>query len=422
MDCIKKSILPNAVESEFAVNALEVVKIKFVSSVEEIESAEGYKPEFAYQHFGQNLVPVFSSETIFGYSGLSVILAYTSATMYIFPVISFEKTISSVRSDIKPDNICEKLRVQLPKWDMDAMVSSKEKFRIRLEEQTTFEPYGELLSKFVTNGKEMQVWKVVERSPSFDRYLARVQTLALWYIEAAQYTDNDDPRWCHYFVYESKRSLEGGRHLYFLAGYCSIYNFYCYPEHIRPRIAQIMLLAPYRREGNGAKFLQSIYNDLRTNKMVRDITVEDPADEFIYLRDYVDCLNCSKLQEFAPENLVNGFSDKMRDAAREKLKINAMQCRRVYEILRYMHTDIKDPSSLKAYRIDVKRRLEKPLKKSERDWRKIARALDERELAAVVAGQMDPEQRLKILQQQYEQLIDDYKVTISRLKTFTTIF
>lgn len=29
MDCIKKSILPNAVESEFAVNALEVVKIKF---------------------------------------------------------------------------------------------------------------------------------------------------------------------------------------------------------------------------------------------------------------------------------------------------------------------------------------------------------------------------------------------------------
>ena len=34
---------------------------------------------------------------------------------------------------------------------MDAMVSSKEKFRIRLEEQTTFEPYGELLSKFVTS-------------------------------------------------------------------------------------------------------------------------------------------------------------------------------------------------------------------------------------------------------------------------------
>lgn len=62
------------------------------------------------------------------------------------------------------------------------------------------------------------------------------------------------------------------------------------------------------------------------------------------------------------------------------------------------------------------------MQKSERDWRKIARALDERELAAVVAGQMDPEQRLKILQQQYEQLIDDYKVTISRLKTFTTIF
>lgn len=415
MDDVTKSILPSSAESEFAVNALEAVTIKFVNSLEEVESAEGYRPEFAHQHFGQN-------ETIFGYSGLSVTLIYTSATMYILPQINFEKDIATMRNNIKPDNIYEKLRAQLPAWEMDAMVCSKEKFRIRLEEQAKFEPYGELLSKFSTNGKEMQVWKVVESSPSFDRYLARVQTLALWYIDAAQYTDNDDPRWNHYFVYETKRSVEGGGTYYSLAGYCSVCNFYCYPEQIRPRIAQIMLMPPYRRAGNGAKFLQSIYNDLRSNQKVHDITAEDPADEFIHLRDYVDCLNCSRLPEFFPENLVKGFSEKMRNAARKKLKINAMQCRRVYEILRFMHTDVRDSEALKAYRIDVKRRLEKPLKKSERDWRKIAKALDERELAAVVAGQMDPEQKLKILQQQYEQLIDDYKLTINRLKIFTKIF
>ena len=268
----------------------------------------------------------------------------------------------------------------------------------------------------------MQVWKVVESTPAFDRYLARVQTLALWYIDAAQYTDNDDPRWNHYFVYEASRSLEGKGTQYALAGYCSVCNFYCYPEHIRPRIAQLMLLPQYRRAGNGAKFLQSIYDDLKVNEKIKDITVEDPADEFIHLRDYVDCLNCSKLQEFSPDNLIKGFSDKMKNAAREKLKINVMQCRRVYEILRYMHTDIKDSEAVRAYRIDVKRRLEKPLKKTERDWRKIIRALDERELAAVIAGQMDQEQKLKILQQQYEQVVDDYKLTISRLKTFPKIF
>lgn len=49
-------------------------------------------------------------------------------------------------------------------------------------------------------GREMQLWKITESSPAFDRYLARVQTLALWYVDAAQYTDNEDPRWNHYFV------------------------------------------------------------------------------------------------------------------------------------------------------------------------------------------------------------------------------
>lgn len=51
-----------------------------------------------------------------------------------------------------------------------------------------------------SGNRELQVWMVNESSPGFDAYLARVQTLALWYIEAAQYTDNDDPRWQHYFL------------------------------------------------------------------------------------------------------------------------------------------------------------------------------------------------------------------------------
>lgn len=48
--------------------------------------------------------------------------------------------------------------------------------------------------------RELQVWIVSKSSPGVDAYLARVQTLALWYIEGAQYTDNNDPRWQHYFL------------------------------------------------------------------------------------------------------------------------------------------------------------------------------------------------------------------------------
>lgn len=50
-------------------------------------------------------------------------------------------------------------------------------------------------------------------------------------------------------------------------------------------------------------------------------SVEDPADSFVMLRDYVDCINCSKLPSFAPEKLITGFSEEMRHEAQSKFKI-----------------------------------------------------------------------------------------------------
>ncbi|VDM40912.1 unnamed protein product [Toxocara canis] len=384
-------------------------------SESEMKLAKGYHPEFVHQHFGEN-------ETIFGYQNLEIVLYYTDASMYIYPEIKYGNEISSVSKDLKGDNIIELLRNQLPSSQPETMVSTMDSFRRRLKEQYSFKPFGELLSKFDFGGREMQVLKVTESSPQFDAYLARVQTLALWFIDAAQYTDNDDPRWNHYFVYEATKRIDGEGVRYALAGYCSVVNFYCYPEMIRPRIAHILLLPQYRHAGNGAKFLQAIYNDLVPRRNVRDITAEDPGELFIHLRDYVDCCNCSRLPEFATDNLKKGFSSEMKNAALTKLKINSRQARRVYEILRLMGTNTNDEAEMKAYRIDVKRRLEAPLKKSDRDWRKLTRALDEQEMATVAASQMNIDKKMNLLQQMFEADIADYKTTINRLKLFSGLW
>uniref|UniRef100_A0A0M3J430 Histone acetyltransferase type B catalytic subunit n=1 Tax=Anisakis simplex TaxID=6269 RepID=A0A0M3J430_ANISI len=140
------------------------------------------------------------------------------------------------------------------------------------------------------------------------------------------------------------------------------------------------------------------------------------------LRDYVDCCNCSKLPQFSPENLKSGFTADMKNAALTKLKINPRQARRVYEILRLMNTNTSDETEMKAYRIDVKRRLEKPLKKSDRDWRKLMKALDEKEMATVAASEMNVEKKLNLLQQLFEADVEDYKTTINRLKLFSKLF
>ena len=50
--------------------------------------------------------------------------------------------------------------------------------------------------------------------------------------------------------------------------------------------------------------------------------MEDPSDDFIRLRDYVDVKNCMKLSAFTKEKLQQGFNAEMVEEAKEHLKMN----------------------------------------------------------------------------------------------------
>ena len=49
-----------------------------------------------------------------------------------------------------------------------------------------------------------------------------------------------------------------------------------------------------------AQLLQAVYDDLLLNPLILDITVEDPSDEFVALRDFIDCRNAQKMESFQP--------------------------------------------------------------------------------------------------------------------------
>uniref|UniRef100_A0A158Q7A9 Histone acetyltransferase type B catalytic subunit n=1 Tax=Elaeophora elaphi TaxID=1147741 RepID=A0A158Q7A9_9BILA len=396
--------------ADFLVDGAQAVSLTFVSDMSEMISAQRHHPEYVYQHFGEN-------ETIFGYKDLNITIHYTDASMYLYPEINYTTEITSFTTEFKADNIIRKLNEQLPAEQMEILCRTSAIFKSRLDEQRDFRPYGRLLSKFTAGNRELQVWLVTESSPGFNAYLARVQTLALWYIEAAQYTDNDDPRWQHYFLYESLKKDSGVPRVA-LAGYASLVRFYHYPDKIRPRIAQLLLLPHYRGAGIGASFLKEIFSDLIQDSKVIDITAEVPAESFIITRDYVNCSNCSTLKEFHPDNLKKGFTEEMRSAALLRFRINPKQARRVYEILRLYHISVRDEEAMEEYRSDVKKRLEKPFKRSERDWRKLSSVLDEYEYAAVVASQMSVEQKTAKLEQLYEEELTGYRTVIKRLINF----
>ena len=71
-----------------------------------------------------------------------------------------------------------------------------------------------------------------------------------------------------------------------------------------------------------AQLLQAVYDNLLLNPQILDITVEDPSDEFVALRDFVDCRNAMKMESFQPPKIHQPFSKELEELCRQKLKLH----------------------------------------------------------------------------------------------------
>lgn len=149
------------------------------------------------------------------------------------------------------------------------------------------------------------------------------------------------------------------------------------------------------------RFGQTIYNRFKGDENVIEVTVEDPSDDFQSVRNYIDAGICRQLPAFSVQNLKTGFNKDMVEEARKHGKINAIQCRRVYEILRLLNTNRALEDEYRAYRLDVKRRLNMVYYKQQRDLEKLEkRGMDTTALKLA----MTP------IQERIEQLREEYKV------------
>jgi len=248
--------------------------------------------------------------------------------------------------------------------------------------------------------------------PGFKDYHERLQTFVLWYIDAASFIDLDDDKWKFYLIYEKYKCDD--RYLYATVGFSTVYHYYAYPTLTRPRISQMLILPPFQKRGLGGELLQTIYNQYIADNTVLDITVEDPSEEFIRLRDYLDTKNCMKLQSFQPHKLHEGFLDEMAQESKLKLKLNKKQSRRIYEILRLKVTDRENQDQYRAYRLDVKKRLNIPFQKQQTDFIKLHQTLRPEELRAAM-DLTSKEQRLEHLDRQYQELEAEYRHVLDRL-------
>ncbi|XP_037951975.1 histone acetyltransferase type B catalytic subunit [Teleopsis dalmanni] len=394
---------------DLVLDALEVVEFKLIRDRKDVENdAIVFHPAMAHQIFGE-------SESIFGYQDLKVHIYYTAGPLHIYVGTEHTSKVDELSGgDIKADDVVGIVAEKLP---AGCCFLNIDEFLKTIDRAEKFQPFGEKLTEYKHSdgdGKErlFEIYHCTYKSAAFLKFFARLQTFVLWFVDAASYIDVDDPQW-HYFVCYEKYTNDNAEPQYATVAYTTVYEYYAYPQNVRPRISQMLVLPPFQKRGVGTHLIETIYKFYQAQKTVIDITVEDPSDEFQRLRNCIDARLCKDLKSFSKEQLLKGFSKEMITEARETLKINPRQCRKIYEILRLMHTNIYNEEEYKDYRLDIKKRLNAVYHKQLDDIKKMEKAKFDTEWLRARIPILTL--RMEQLQEEFEAVVSDYKRVIEKL-------
>ncbi|KAJ3931743.1 MAG: histone acetyltransferase type B catalytic subunit [Lentinula lateritia] len=415
--------------SDWTTDSNECLSISLVRSAEDEkaltddESYEDFHPAFTYPIFGEE-------EKIYGYKDLSIDLKFASGSLKQYLSVKWSDKLKSADTVDDVDGTIREFLAEGIEVNEDA-------FRVRVEEDaTSFKPSGEMIYSYTRSaskgkGKSSVVeqhnpededtvvyevyhntWKV----PGFKEYHRKMQIFILLYIEAGSYINEEEDGWEFVVLYE-KRKRRNAPHIttYHFVGYSSLYNFYYFPEKVRLRLSQFVILGPYQRNGHGSELYKAIYQYVLSQPRIGELTVEDPAEAFEDLRDKNDLKMLLSTKQFMEEGfgqnsyshgggrvgkvgkalsgsskgkmgppVEKGWAEKWR----LKLKIAGRQFQRLVEMLIQMHLDPMDARGLRAYRLQVKERLYR--------------------FNFEVLAQLEKEERLEKLEETFKSVREDY--------------
>ncbi|KII89281.1 hypothetical protein PLICRDRAFT_109895 [Plicaturopsis crispa FD-325 SS-3] len=356
--------------TDWTTNANTALHISLVRASDD-DQPPPFHPTFTYPIYGEE-------ETIYGYDGLRIDLRFASGSLAQYLAVTHtaklpaSKTVDDVEGALA--------KVIPPDYYTDEAA-----FRARVEaDADAFKPLGERIHSYVKGGVEFEVYHVrtTWATPGFREYHRRMQLFVLLYIEAGSYIAEDEDRWEFVVLYEKRKRPSTDAYTYHFAGYSSLYNFYCFPERIRMRLSQFVILPPYQRQGHGSALYTALYTHVRSRPDVAELTVEDPAEAFEDLRDACDLRMLLSHSVFIEEAFGTGANtgggggkvqkgkSKARGKGRGKMgppaekgwlekwrvefKIASRQFQRLAEMLLLLHLDAADE---RAYRLQVKERL-----------------------------------------------------------------
>ncbi|XP_018318956.1 histone acetyltransferase type B catalytic subunit-like [Agrilus planipennis] len=317
--------------SAYVCNGFEVTNIYFVYNANDVnEPKKVYKPAYCHQVYNAN-------ENIFGYKDLQVNIYYNGFCWRPYLEIKYkEKLKDNTHYGIKADNVMDMLKQWLP----EDMCTDKDEFLKQIAHQKS-KLLGDIKKKFDfeinSDISKFTVTQITNIEPEFRTLHDKFERVLVWYIDAANLIDLDDPRWTYFYLYEHKNNIV------YPIGFCTVYMFFKYPDKNRARISQFFILPSYQRLGLGTKLLEAVYEVFETQENIFDITVEDPSENFRNLRDVMDCKLLSNLPEFSEDIILQKpFYKAAAEVAGKKFKIYSEQAQRVYEILNLYYAGKSD--------------------------------------------------------------------------------
>ncbi|KAI4524036.1 acyl-CoA N-acyltransferase, partial [Schizophyllum commune Loenen D] len=266
-------------------------------SLAETESYTDFHPSFTYPIYGED-------EKIYGYKDLNIDLRLASGSLVQYFKVNYAEKLPS-------SSTVDDVEGTLSKFIPPGYYTDESEFRKRVSEDAlAFKPLGERIHTYtrpsptaVGKGKgkdtasdpdsaevvEFEVYHATWSTPGFREYHRLMQLFILLYIEGGSYINEDEDTWEFVVLYEKrKRRDDPSVATYHFVGYSSLYPFYCYPERVRMRLSQFVILPPYQRHAHGSELYSAIYNYVLSQPQIAELTVEDPAEAFEDLRDVND--------------------------------------------------------------------------------------------------------------------------------------
>lgn len=239
------------------------------------------------------------------------------------------------------------------------------------QSEASFSPKGRVLSQYTVDDQPFTLYLDSLTTPEAVSTFKKMQAFGYWFIDGASeivVTPDSPHRW---LVLTLFTSVQGHP---VLAGYCLLYLFsnpFQSPPHSL-RLCQILVLPPFQKQGHSSRIFDCVYRTLMhtlPSQLLPDsypaaldgattgcafamYTVEDPCEDFTFVRDVYDCRLLLKVPavKAALEGGEMTLGEDVMEDVRKEFGIIPAQTQKCFNIL--LHHGHK-PEQAKAYRLYV---------------------------------------------------------------------